>query len=237
MIVSIMQPAFLPWLGYFNRLLLSERHVVLDHVQIDKSSKTNFANRNKIRTPTGWMWLTVPLVRKGQSGKLRLDQIQIAEDATWARKAWASITHNYRHAAHFDRYAPLFEPIFRSPATHLHDLNQRLTQTLLAAFGIETEMLSSARLPVSGAKDALILEICQAVGATRYISGPFGRAYLDAASFKAAGIELLFHDYVHPQYRQAHPGFEPYMSALDLLFNHGPGSRSILSIRTELATS
>lgn len=234
MIVSIMQPAFLPWLGYFNRLLLSDLHIVLDHVQIDKSSKTNFANRNRIRIREGSMWLTVPIVRKGKSNDLALNRIQISDDHGWAAKSWASIAHNYARTPYFARYAPQFQPLFQSPGPRLIDVTASTTDALLQAFAITVERRSSSQLGVTSSKDDLILDLLKQVGATCYISGPFGRQYLDPAKFREARIDLVFHDYEHPRYPQAFEGFEPYMSAIDLLFNCGPEAREILSRPQEL---
>lgn len=235
--VSIMQPAFLPWLGYFNRIVHSDLHIVLDHVQIDKSSKTNFANRNKIRTREGWIWLTVPIVRRGQTGNLALNRIRIAEDTDWIRKTWASIQHNYAGAKHFKRYSAPFEATFHQAWTHLADLNARLTEDFLRSFEIKVKTRLSSEMNVEGDKDDLILNLVKSAGATRYISGPFGRGYLDLDKFARAGIEVVFHDYAHPHYAQAFPGFEPCMSAIDLLFNCGPDSRKILCETQEFRTS
>lgn len=238
MIVSIMQPAFLPWLGYFNRLLISELHVVLDHVQIDKSSKTNFANRNRIRTREGSAWLTVPILRKGRSDHLALDQIRVASDHHgWAARAWASIRYNYSRAPYFERYRTALEPLFHCHYDRLIEVTTATTRVLLDAFEIQVPTRPSSELRLTQTKDDLILEILTKVGATRYISGPFGRNYLDPAKFKAAGIDLVFHDYVHPRYPQVFEGFQPYMSALDLLLNCGPAARQVLLSPQELRPS
>ena len=237
MIVSIMQPAFLPWLGYFNRLALSDVHIVLDHVQLDKSSKTNFANRNKIRTREGWCWLTVPILRKGRSGQLALNDIEISPGTDWGERAWASISHNYGKAPFFASYRDRFEAIFQTKHERLIDVAVATTEALRDAFGIEVPTRYSSELRPAHAKDTLILELVQQVGGTRYVSGPFGRDYLDAQRFQQAGIELMFHDYVHPHYNQVFDGFEPYMSALDLLFNCGPDARTILTASSDLKRS
>lgn len=228
MIVSIMQPAYLPWLGYFDRLSKSDLHIVLDDVNIDSNSKTKFANRNKIRTPTGWIWLTVPLQSKGLHGELFLNQAIIAAGSPWREKHFGAIKANYARCSHFAEHRSYFQGIYSCHWTHLFDLAMETTGYLQQAFGIACEIRRSSELAAEGQKDRLILNLCRAVGASAYISGPFGREYLDAAMFSSAGIELLFHDYTHPEYRQAFSGFEAYMSAVDVLFNHGPAARDIL---------
>ncbi|MCP5370554.1 MAG: WbqC family protein [Hyphomicrobiales bacterium] len=231
-VLSIVQPAYLPWLGYFERLHLSSEHVVLDHVEIDLNSKTKFANRNRIRTAEGWCWLTVPLATKHRRGSLHLDHLAIAEDPRWRRKHAAAIRANYAKAAHFNDHWPFFENLFARDWTRLVDLCGAATGYLARALGVTTPTLRSSEMDVAGSKDDLILNICKARAADVYLSGPFGRDYLDLDAFAAAGIEVRFHDYLHPTYRQAFDGFEPYMSVVDLLFNHGPASLDLLSTAT-----
>ena len=111
----------------------------------------------------------------------------------------------------------------------LIDLIDRTTSYIRNSLGIKCNTLKSSEMDVAGEKDELIFNLCKAVGANKYISGPFGRDYLNHKVFEDAGIELVFHDYKHPEYKQAFSGFEPYMSAIDLLFNYGTESLKILT--------
>lgn len=224
MIVTIMQPAYLPWLGYFQRVARAEIFVVLDHVAIDRNSKTKFANRNKVRTKDGWVWLTVPL----KNGSDRLDRIEIANDEPWARKHASTIRSSYGKAAYFADYGPRLLETYERHWDKLVDLTEASNAYFFEALGIQTKQVRSSELGVGGTKDALIVNICRELGATAYISGPFGRTYLDASAFETAGIELIFHDYAHPTYKQVMPGFEPYMSVVDLMMSCGPESFRIL---------
>src|SRR5205823_3081835 len=103
------------------------------------------------------------------------------------------------------------------------------TKFLLDALEISTPVLFSSALGIQTHKDQLILDLCRAVGATEYISGAFGRDYIREHVFEEAGVNVRYHDYKHPTYQQAHPGFEPYMSAVDLLLNCGPQSAVIIA--------
>lgn len=235
MIVTILQPAYLPWLGYFDRIRRSDLCISLDHVQIDRNSRTKFANRNKVRTAQGWTWLTVPIRSGGRYGDMPLDAIDIDSGQDWAAKHWKTIEGSYRRAPFFAQWQPLLAPVYADPPGQLLPLCRRLTGELLRGFGITTPVVSSLDLVCRDAKDLLILNLCREVGASTYLSGPFGRDYLDRAAFRAAGIELLFHDYRHPTYTQAFPGFEPYMSAIDLALTHGPDSLGILATDGGLA--
>jgi hypothetical protein len=229
MIVTIMQPAYLPWLGYFDRIRRANALIVLDNVAIDRNSKTKFANRNRIRTPQGAIWLTVPILTRGRSDSLAINRLEIDPTQHWRPRHWASLDLNYRRAPHFAEHAPFFERLYATEWQRLAELCRHVTDYLLGALGLTRFVRYASEMNVEGSKDALILSLCRAAGATRYISGPLGRDYLDAGAFAAAGIELEFHDYRHPTYAQAFAGFEPYMSAVDLLFNHGPRSLAILS--------
>jgi hypothetical protein len=233
MTVSIMQPAYLPWLGYFHRIAMSDLHIVLDHVAIDRNSKTKFANRNKVRTKEGWTWLTIPLLTRGRSDQLGINQLEIDETAQWQRKHWNTIRHSYGHTPHFSQHADFLQSLFDRPWRLLIDVQRELTEYLLPALGITTPILFSSSMATASRKDELILDLCRESGATEYISGPFGRDYLKADDFDQAGIRLSFHDYHHPVYQQAFDGFEPYMSAIDLLFNHGSASAEILHTEQE----
>jgi hypothetical protein len=226
MIVSINQPAYLPWLGFFHRIAISDVHIVLDHVQFEKNSYTN---RNKVRTKDGWCWLTVPLQTKGKFGSLYINQIEIADRKNWARKHWLTIQSNYKKTPYVEEHATFFEKLYSQQWESLSALLGKTTSCLLNSLGIKTPIIYSSEMNVKGEKDNLILNLCKSVGAKTYISGPFGRDYLRKNLFLESGINIIYHDYIHPVYAQAYPGFEPYMSIIDLLFNHGPKSLEILS--------
>jgi hypothetical protein len=228
MIVSIMQPAYLPWLGYFHRIEMSDIHIVLDHVQIDRNSKTNFVNRNKVRTKQGWCWLTVPIKTKGKFGQLEINKLEVSDDKDWMDKHWATLMRNYSKALYFEEHKEFFEDCYSSPKSLVVHMNKGITNYLLRQLDIKTEMIRSSEMNPTKRKDDLILELCRKAGATIYVSGPFGRDYLQEEKFRENGIKIIYHEYIHPTYPQTYPGFEPYMSVIDLMFNCGPESLSIL---------
>lgn len=225
MIVSINQPAYLPWLGYFHRIAVSDAHIVLDQVQFEKNS---FTNRNKIRSREGWCWLTVPVRTAGKFGDLSIHEIGIANEKKWSPKHWQTLRLNYSKAPFFSQHAAFFEGIYARPWEKLADLIREITAYLLDAFGIGTKLYFGSQMKASGKKDELVLNLCRELGATAYLSGPLGRNYLREELFGQHNIAVRYDDYRHPTYPQVHPGFEPYMAAIDLLFNAGPASREIL---------
>lgn len=225
MIVSINQPAYLPWLGYFHRIAISDLHIVLDHVQFEKNS---FTNRNKVRIKEGWCWLTVPLKTKRKFKNLNINQLEIANDSNFAEKHWDTIRFNYAKTSYFKQYEKFFEKLYDQRWDYLNDLIHNTTNYLLDSFRINTPILFSSEMNVEGKKSELILNLCRTVGATVYLSGPLGRNYLCEKLFQEAGIKVLYCDYQHPKYKQNYANFEPYMAAIDLLFNCGPDCLDIL---------
>jgi len=225
-IVSINQPAYLPWLGYFQRIAVSDVHIVLDHVQFEKNS---FTNRNKVRTAQGGTWLTVPVKTKGRFGELSIADLEIDTQQDWRRRHWNTIRQAYARAPHFAAHEQFFAGMFSQEWTKLAPLCQELTGYLLDQFQIKTRMLYSSAMEPTGTKDELILELCRSVGATTYFSGALGRDYLREPLFAEAGIKVVYQDYQHPVYAQQYQPFEPYMAAADLLFNCGAQSGELLT--------
>ena len=228
MIVSIMQPAYIPWLGYFDRIAKSDLHVVLDNVTMDKNSKTKFTNRNKIRTPQGWSWLTVPLKSVSKSNEVLINEIEIASGNNWNEKHLRAIQFNYSQSLFYSQYSDYFRYFYNKKWDLLQPMLVESSKYILNELKITTPIVLSSELSVVSKKSELILDICKEIDATAYLSGPFGRDYLDKEAFYRAGIELKFQDYTHPVYKQSYNGFEPYMSILDLLFSHGDDSLEIL---------
>jgi hypothetical protein len=229
MIVSINQPAYLPWLGYFERIARSDLHVVLDLVQYEKNS---FTNRNRIRTPNGELWLTVPLSTKGRFGSLEINRLEFARNTPWRRKHWDTLCMNYRKAPHFARYAPAYEALYQEDWPSFMPMVRAFLSQHLADLGILTPLVYSSERNPSGTKTELLVNLCRDAAATRYVSGAMGRDYLDEGMFSRAGISVCYQDYVHPEYRQCHAGFVPRMGILDLLFNEGPRSLKVLLTHT-----
>ena len=226
MIVSIAQPAYLPWLGYFERIAMSDAHVVLDHVQFERGS---FTNRNKVLSKAGPVLLTVPVATGRQGRDTAICDLEVVNDADWGRKHFETIRRNYARARHLAAHEPFLQgALCERQYRRLVDVLSCTTAYLLRELGVTTPLHMSSAMELSARKSDLMLEICQALGASTYLSGPFGRDYLDVAAFERANIRVEFHEYRHPTYSQAHPGFVSHLSAIDLLLNHGPYSRAIL---------
>jgi hypothetical protein len=229
--LSINQPAYLPWPGYFARIAASDVHIVLDHIQFEKNS---LANRNKLRTRQGWCWVTVPVKTKGRFGNLSIETLEIDNHIPWARKHLGTLRMDYARAPHYAMHAKFLEEIYSRSWTLLNELLREMLFNLLDAFGIKSEILFSSQMSVRGSKSELILNLCRATSASTYISGPFGRDYLDRSAFLDAGINIVFHEFESLPYPQVFPGFVPCLSALDLLLNCGAKSASYLCAGSKL---
>ena len=225
MIVTINQPAYLPWLGYFDRIRRADVHVVLDHVQFEKNS---FVNRNKIRKQGNSLMLTVPLKTKGRFGNLAINHLEMV-DCPWQKKHLTSIKHSYSKAKYFNYIADDIEGILGFDfAGAFLKMVMAFQEYFLRKLSIDTKVIHSSEMNLKESKEDLILEICKKLKAKVYISGPFGREYLEEDRFKDCGIKLLYHDYHHPTYTQLFNGFDKNLSIVDLMFNHGPDSLDIL---------
>lgn len=218
------QPAYLPWLGLFHRIALSDGYCYLDNVQY---LVREFNNRNRIKTSSGPLWLSVPVRTKGHREK-QVKDIEIENSIDWQRKHWKAIYLNYKKAPYFSRYIDFFEDVYKKEWSYLADLNEYMLKWFLKELGIKVKFYKASELSLKGEKSDLILEIAKKLKADLYILGPFGRDYIKEKDFSKAGIKLYFQNYHHPVYSQLYGEFLPYMSIIDLLFNCGDKSLEIL---------
>jgi hypothetical protein len=225
-IVSIAQPAYWMWGGLTGRIAASDLHVVLDNVD---HSHGSFTNRNRIRVRDGWRWLTVPLRAGGSYSGKPIHSLLVDTAIDWRAKHLTSLEHAYARAPYFAPHRAALRELYAAPYQTIAEVCAATTALTLDAFGIRTPLRSSTDLGVTSSKSQLVLDICLATGATTYLSGPFGRDYLDRAAFAQHGIAVEFDDFVQPEYPQSAGGpFVPNLAAIDLLFNCGPGARDVL---------
>ncbi|MGV8171830.1 MAG: WbqC family protein [Candidatus Woesearchaeota archaeon] len=226
LIVTIHQPNHLPYLGFFEKMANSDIFILYDNTQFKSE---DFQNRNRIRTntPQGWMWLTVPVSYK--FGTLIRD-VQII-DQHWRKTHWKSIEANYARAPYFKEYKDRFKKIYDKEGDNLAEFNIAIIEELRDAFNIKTRLIrASELLPDMNSKSTqALVDLCKAAGATEYLSGSDGDKYLKLELFEREDIKVSFQHYKHPEYTQVFPGFQKYMAAIDLLFNHGPESLKIIS--------
>jgi hypothetical protein len=220
--VSIHQPVYLPWLGFFKKIISSDIFVFLDDVQYEKNG---VQNRNKIRTSEGDAWLTIPVSVKSTT---LLKDVKINHSMNWNKKHSKSIENNYSKAKFFYNYWDEFEKCYQKKFDKLIELNLEIIKFLMDKFKIQTKIIFSSELNISEKGSERILQICKSLDANSYLSGIGGKKYLGLDSFKKNDISVNFQNFQHPVYNQVHQPFHPNMSAIDLLYNEGEKSEVIL---------
>jgi hypothetical protein len=226
MMVAIHQPNFLPWLGFFYKMARADKFVYLDSVPLADRSYTS---RVKIKTRGGPEWLTVPVTK--ESRQLPIVTALCADGADWRQKVLAKIEANYRSCPHYEWCSVELEEILVASGNNLAETNIRLIEAIARRLGIHTPTVRSSTLANPGnLGDDVNIALCKTLGADTYFSGRGAVVYQNEAGFVAAGVRLAYTDFQHPTYPQLFGPFEAGLSAIDLLFNVGPDSASVMGL-------
>jgi hypothetical protein len=225
--VAIVQSNYIPWKGYFDLINAVDEFILYDDCQY---TRRDWRNRNRIKTPQGVSWLTIPVKVKNKYDQL-IHETEV-DGSGWARKHLAAIRHNYAKAAHFNELFPKLEALYAAcaDATHLSGINHCCISGLCRLLGIETTLTWSMDYGITVEDPSQrLLELCQAAGAGLYISGPAARGYLDVERFTANNIAVVWMQYEYPEYPQVHPPFEHSVSVIDPLLCLGvEGARDVV---------
>ena len=218
MICAVHQPNFLPYLGFFDKLLQSDVFVLYDTAEF---SRSGFHNRNRIKTSHGVTWLTVPVqLHRGQSIK----DVPVA-DPDFRLAHSRSFRHHYGQSRFYEALAGGFERAYgNGPSGLLVDVNRRLLDHLCDLLGYSGRVVLASDLNLDRSKKSseALAEMVAAVGASIYLSGPGGRDYLCETPFGERGVKVVWQDFHHPRYDQLWGEFVPNLSVADALFNLGP---------------
>jgi len=222
--VAIHQPNYLPWIGFFQKMSLADIFVILDTVQFSKDSYTQ---RTKIRTKEGWIWLTIPVERKFYFRPI--NEVYLPQNDKWMKKHKMAIISNYAKSIFFDKKF-IDEYSCNNEFIKLQEFNEFGISYLKNKFEIESEVIraSELRLDKKLKSTELLIEIVKRVGGDVYISGMGGKKYLEEEKFEKEGIEIRYFEFKPFEYPQRWGGFEPYMSAIDLLFNVGEKAKELI---------
>ena len=224
MILTAHQPVYLPWLGLFHKIALSDTFCYFNDVQYQVK---DWNNRNKIKIANGEIWLTVPVLTKGYRNK-KIGEIEINNEINWRKKHWLSIYQNYKKTPFFAKYASFLEETYKKEWRYLADLNEYMLKWFIEMLGIKVGYSKASELKLKGYKSDLVLDMCKKLKADTYIFGELGKDYAEEKEFTKNDVNIYFQDYHHPVYHQAFGTFLPYMSIIDLLFNEGEKSLEIL---------
>jgi hypothetical protein len=222
--VAVLQSNYLPWKGYFDIIRQVDAFIFHDDLQY---TKNDWRNRNRIKTPNGVRWLTIPC---GSDHHRLICDVRVDQIA-WQGEHWRRIEASYRAAPYWNVYADRLRWFYlESRWTHLSDLNQALIRFIASdVLGLTASFDDSRRFGVTGNKTRRLVDLLLKAGATEYLSGPSGRAYIEPELFAEAGIALHFVSYDgYPEYPQVHGPFVHEVSVIDLLFNTGPAAPSYL---------
>ncbi|MFV1952008.1 MAG: WbqC family protein [Nitrospinota bacterium] len=222
MIITVHQPQYLPWAGYFDKIDQSDVFVILDNVQFKKNE---WQNRNRIKTSQAWQWITVPILH---SFPEEIRRIRIDNKTEWGRKHLNTLITNYSKTKFFKDYITFFEDIYNREWDYLVDLNMEIIYYLINVLGLKKEIILSSSLQLSKEPTGRLIDICKSIGEDTYLSGQGGQDYMNMDRFREEGIKVIFQNFKLPSYNQLFGDFVPYLSIIDLLFNHGEESIDII---------
>lgn len=224
--VVIHQPQYFPYPGFFHKLIMADALVILDNTQYDK----RFTNRNKIWTPHGFTWLTVPI--KKEHKFLPNKNVEINNDINWREEHWKKIFHSYSKAKYFPKYKEYFEKIYKKEWKYLCQLNVETLEKIIDFLGIKIKIIKETELNIEGTSTQRLVNCCQAIGADTYISGRGlpNKKYIDEKLFLKNNVKLIYQDYEPMTYQQIVSNhFESDLSIIDMLFNIGPESLTLIT--------
>lgn len=226
-IVVIHQPDFMPYLGFFDRLLKADIYVILDNVQYVRNSSRAWTARDKIKTEKGEKWFKVGTQKTILDTSI--NNVLLSQQNNWREDHLNLLKENYRKAKYFEEIFPYIQNLYEYKCKRLMDFNLKSIDMLLGLFDIQIEMVTASNMEASGKNNELVINIIKELGCHRYLSGVGARDYYIPELYEEAGIEVIWQEFNHPIYPQQFGEFIPYLSSIDLLFNCGiEHSRKIL---------
>lgn len=229
--IAISQSNYIPWKGYFDMISLVDEFVIYDEVQY---TKRDWRNRNRIKTPQGIKWLSIPVTTDRFDA---INEVEIA-DPDWNAKHWKTMRHIYSQAPYFDYYANNFEQLYQNANQQfLSEINHHFLKGINKLLGIKTPLSQSTEYSSRGDRSGRLLSICRQAGADIYVSGPAAKVYLDVELFERAGIAVEWMNYDgYPEYPQLYGDFVHAVSVVDLLFNTGPKATEYMKLTKKVTT-
>jgi len=219
--VVVLQPGYLPWIGFFKQMMESDIFVYYDDVQFDKHG---WRNRNRVKTASGVQWISVP-VRHKNLGKPLINEVLIDNSKIWRKKHIELIRQSYSKSPYINKYLPDLEGLLMSQDWEfLVDLNLSIVDLICEWLSIEVNIKRSSEIEVYGGKNTRIINICNRYNADVYLSGDAAKEYLDVGLFESNNIKVEWNNYKPIRYKQLYGEFVPNLSIIDLLFNMGESS-------------
>lgn len=220
-LAAILQSNYIPWKGYFDLINQVDEFILYDDMQY---TRRDWRNRNKIKTSNGVIWLTIPVETKGKYYE-KIKEIKVS-DPNWAKTHWKTIEVSYARAKYFKEYRERFETLYlESQEQYLSEINYRFITEICKLLNITTRLSWSSSYQLAEGRTERLVGLCKQVGATRYLSGPAAKDYMEEELFQNEGLTVEYADYSgYPEYTQLYPPFDHAVSILDLIFNEGPNA-------------
>jgi hypothetical protein len=222
--IAILQSNYIPWKGYFDIIAAVDEFIFYDEVQY---TKNDWRNRNRIKTPAGVQWITVPVYQKNLQQKISETQVS---NYKWAVKNWNTIKSNYGRAPYFKSFSGPLEDFYNTTnLTLLSEINRFLITLLSEMIGIKTRLTNSADYVLDGDPTERLVNLCKQANAGVYLSGLAAKSYLNENLFKQNQIKVEWMDYGgYKEYEQLYPPFDHFVSIIDLLFAKGPEAKNYM---------
>lgn len=223
MILTGHQPNYLPYPGFFQKIAASDMFLVVDTTQFVKRGPFGWIHRNRIGTPNGPTWLSLPVLSKGRYDQ-PICQTELNPRVDWRKKHWRSLEWNYRRAPFWEQYSGSLQELYQRPWTHLSPFTTEVIRWFMEKLELDVELRMASDLESQGQATEYIVEFCKELGATSYLSGSHGRDYLETDRFSEEGLELLFQEYTAPRYTGIQGEVTDNLSMLDMLLWCGPAA-------------
>lgn len=225
MIALITQSNYIPWKGYFDNIAQADVFVIYDDMQY---TKRDWRNRNKVKSPAGLKWLSIPVEVKGKYYQ-KINETKVS-DPQWNTKHLNTLKSYYRDARCFTDEKDWLEELYLSCTSEwLTEINRHFIEGIMKRLGITTTILDSREFELRGDKTEKLANVCVDIKADEYITGPAAKNYMDEQIFEEKGISIIYADYGgYPEYEQLYPPFEHGVTILDLIFSQGTSSRGNL---------
>lgn len=222
--LSVMQPTYLPWMGYFDLIAQADKFVFLDDVKLEKCS---WQVRNRIKGANGEIMLTCPVSTPKGRMEAKISETYFASTNPWRKKHLKAIHSNYRKAPFFDYVYAFLEPFYLDEAIqNLSQFNTKLIVGICNQLTINTPIYYASQLPLENTfKDKKLVRLCQLLDCDEYYSPMGAKAYIEAntpgGELVKNGISVFYQNFNHPKYPQLFGDFMSHLCVLDVLFNVG----------------
>jgi hypothetical protein len=182
-------------------------------------TKNDWRNRNIIKTANGATWLSIPVRVRTLAQKINQTY---SLNNNWCEKHYRTIKQSYSKSKYFNYYIDIFKEFYQNRnQRNLVSIIDHLNVIIFKILEINTKIIYSSDLNVSGNRNERLVKILKKLGANTYLSGPSAISYIDQELFRTNKINIEWVSYEMPVYDQLYDSFLPNLSIIDLIFNTG----------------